>query len=553
MLRRSILQLSSCRSNGRIPIQITTQMPSYLASRRAISATPQSNEPKGPSTDEAAKSGISFPVILGGVAAGAASVVAYRTGYLDKYFGEKPHSTPVEAKVPVQDQHGLNSDKDSQEDLPSVGYSTDQGNSVLTSDVKPSEKDFVVDSGSSQDSSSKQVESQNQVNDTSEVEVPEHIIHTPEDQLPSSFVSTNESDDRTEDVPKQSEENVGLKKPEVIDHDQRKAVEITPSLQEETTASQDSGKNSMPVPQPSISDSPKDDLDDASKQPASLLGEYYLKNDSEEATLDSSKSEVRSAAALKALEEEMEEKLKAELENKANEAELELKKVQELAKAELAAAVAREKASQIEKMAEANLHINALCMAFYARSEEARQSHSVHKLALGALALEDALSKGLPIQQEIEALSTYLEGIDKDSLLDLVLLSLPEETRRNGTDTLLQLNQKFNALKGTIRHFSYIPPGGGGILSHSLANVASTLKVSEADQSGDGIESLMNKVANFLAQGKLSEAADALENGVKGTQAAEVVGDWVTRARNRAITEQALTLLQSYATSISLT
>ena len=58
----------------------------------------------------------------------------------------------------------------------------------------------------------------------------------------------------------------------------------------------------------------------------------------------------------------------------------------------------------------------------------------------GALALEDALSKGLPIQTEIETLHTYLEGIDKDSLLDLVLSCLPEETQSNGTDTLLQLN-----------------------------------------------------------------------------------------------------------------
>lgn len=90
-------------------------------------------------------------------------------------------------------------------------------------------------------------------------------------------------------------------------------------------------------------------------------------------------------------------------------------------------------------------------------------------------------------------------------------------------------------------------------MAHSLAHVASWLKVQEADQSGDGIESLMNRVDSFLAEGKLSEAADALENGVKGTQAAEVVGDWVRRARNRAVTEQALTLLQSYATSISLT
>ncbi|MCH92806.1 formation of crista junctions protein 1-like, partial [Trifolium medium] len=86
--------------------------------------------------------------------------------------------------------------------------------------------------------------------------------------------------------------------------------------------------------------------------------------------------------------------------------------------------------------------INALCMAFYARSEEARQSHAAQNFALRALALEDALSKGLPIQKEIESSQSYLEGIDKDSVLDLVLASLPEDTRNNGTDTQLQLKQK---------------------------------------------------------------------------------------------------------------
>jgi hypothetical protein len=59
-----------------------------------------------------------------------------------------------------------------------------------------------------------------------------------------------------------------------------------------------------------------------------------------------------------------------------------------------------------------------------------------------ALALEDALSKGLPIQKEIESSQSYLEGVDKDSVLDLVLASLPEDTRNNGTDTQLQLKQK---------------------------------------------------------------------------------------------------------------
>lgn len=75
----------------------------------------------------------------------------------------------------------------------------------------------------------------------------------------------------------------------------------------------------------------------------------------------------------------------------------------------------------------------------------------------------------------------------------------------------------------------------------------------EVDQSGDGIESIINKVECYLADGKIVEAAEVLEEGVKGTQAAEIVGEWVKRARNRAITEQALTLLQSYATSISVT
>ncbi|EXB80871.1 hypothetical protein L484_020130 [Morus notabilis] len=316
---------------------------------------------------------------------------------------------------------------------------------------------------------------------------------------------------------------------------------------------------------------------------------------------------AKAAAALKSLQEKLEEKYKTELEQKQREAESKLEKVEELGKAELAAKIVSEKAAQLERIAEANLNINALCMAFYARSEEARRSHSAHKLALGALALEDALSKGLPIQTEMEALHNYLEGIDKDSILDLG----PRIGRRTPVPKRLpyydRLGRKFNpictrpyppkerpfpgfepwtpganasapttvsrpafgprigilfklcgaaklfdALKGTLRHFSLIPPGGGGILAHSVAHLASWLKVKEADQSGDGIESLINKVESYLAEGKIAEAANVLEEGVQGTQASEIVRDWVRHARNRAITEQALALLQSYATSISL-
>lgn len=78
------------------------------------------------------------------------------------------------------------------------------------------------------------------------------------------------------------------------------------------------------------------------------------------------------------------------------------------------------------------------------------------------------------------------------------------------------------------------------------------IQVKEADQSGDGIESLINRVESFLADGKLLEAADTLEDGLKGSEASGVVADWVQKARNRAITEQSLSLLHSYATAASL-
>lgn len=262
------------------------------------------------------------------------------------------------------------------------------------------------------------------------------------------------------------------------------------------------------------------------------------------------KEKDKAAAAIKELKEKSEKKLAEELQRKDEEASLQVEKVKELAKAEQAAALAKEKASQIEQIAEANLNIDALCMAFYARSEEARQSHSVHKLALGTLALEEALSSGSPIRTEVDLLRKSLEGIDKDSLLELALSSLPEDVLEYGSDTRMELKQKFNSLKETIRHFSLIPSGGGGILTHAVAHVASTIKIKE-DQSGDGIESLISRVEDLIVAGDLSAAADALKGGLHGTEAEEIAAKWVNQARKRAIAEQTLALLHSYASSIT--
>ncbi|TVU16269.1 hypothetical protein EJB05_39822 [Eragrostis curvula] len=176
------------------------------------------------------------------------------------------------------------------------------------------------------------------------------------------------------------------------------------------------------------------------------------------------KEKMKHAAAIKELQEKAEQKLRDELHMKEEETSQQIEKLQELAKAELAAAVAKEKASQLEQIAEANLN--------------------------------------------------------------------------------------FNSLKETIRHFSLIPSGGGGILTHAVARVASSLKIKE-DTSGDGIESVINRVESLIVDGDLSTAADTLEGGLHGSEAEEIATEWVKQARKRAVAEQTLRLLHACASSIT--
>ncbi|KAK4721899.1 hypothetical protein R3W88_012132 [Solanum pinnatisectum] len=638
MLRRSILRLSAGQSVKRIPVEVTTQVPSYLFSRREFSVSPKQNgPPRGPGSTGKPKETVSLlpRFIIGSVALSAGFFAAYQTGYLDKYLIKEPHSSPELARegTDIQGVKELKESSEVSQDSETLGRPDADSKFVESDSLEQTDESIGTrqDLSGSEEPRATGSESQFQVNDSSEITGGEANYTEVKELSPSSH-RENVSPDETRLTSTQSpEDTLDMKSPEVsTDAVQSKAIEITPTPTQADTLQKENEASAM-SPEHVTSRAKMEDAPQHEEKPSSLLDEYYLRNgggatpttssdkqmvvedlgdsyiskdgklvldvlqviheaESRQAELDArlfaeekkymkeryekelkdararelmyaerealldkelKKERAKAIAALKSLKEKLEEEHKTELEEKEAEAELKLKKAQELGKAQLDAAIASEKASQIEKMAEANLHINALCMAFYARSEEVRQTHSVHKLALGLLALEDALSRGLPIQKEIEVLHTSLEGIDNNSLLDLVLSSLPEETQRYGSDTVLQLNNKFDTLKGTLRHFSLIPPGGGGILTHSLASVASWLKVREAGQSGDGIESLINKVESFLAQGKLSEAADALEKGLKDTHAAAVVDDWVKRARNRAITEQALTLLQSYATTIS--
>ncbi|XP_037479810.1 uncharacterized protein LOC119356920 [Triticum dicoccoides] len=603
MLRRCVRDLYPLRSLRRIPRPISSevQSPTFGQLRRnSTKASQQGSAQKsvpGPK-EEPSKSGSKVPkLLLGTLLVGAAGMAAYQAGYIDlQFMDEKLPSTireqnltkmyenlkfPFEQKVD-QKQTMLDPKNDIVQDtpmvLPAEGIPT-AGEQPTPAEEKETE---TVTQGTLPVQDEHGADTKLPSQDTLSVDIKPNVVNKAAGEVPlgqadkiSSTVSPVESSPTTAEVQKD---------PLGADVGEHKSLAETYLLQEEHDIPKDVSaketKSDGIVGGVKASDDGKimldiiDAIHAAEKKQADTdaytyseekrkLKERYEKElkdtrarelmyAEEAAILDKElkKEKMKAAAAVKELQEKTEQKLMDELQRKDEEASQQVEKVQELAKAELAAALAKEKASQIEQIAEADLNIDALCMAFYARSEEARQSHSVHKLALGTLALEEALSSGSPIRTEVDQLRKSLEGIDKDSLLELALSSLPEDVLKYGSDTQMELKQKFNSLKATVRHFGLIPSGGGGILTHAVAHVASNIKVEE-DPSGDGLESLISRVEDLIVGGDLTAAADALTGGLQGTAAEEAAAEWAKQARKRAIAEQTLTLLHSYASSIT--
>nr|CAB3488404.1 unnamed protein product [Digitaria exilis] len=150
------------------------------------------------------------------------------------------------------------------------------------------------------------------------------------------------------------------------------------------------------------------------------------------------------------------------------------------------------------------------------------------------------------LQRKDEETSQQVEKAQELAKAELAAAVAKEKATQ--IEQIAEANLNFNSLKQTIRHFSLIPEGGGGILTHALAHVASSIKIKE-DHSGDGVESLINRVESLIVEGDLSTAADTLEGGLQGSEAAEIATEWVKQARKRAIAEQTLTLLHACASS----
>ncbi|CAK9237290.1 unnamed protein product [Sphagnum troendelagicum] len=267
-----------------------------------------------------------------------------------------------------------------------------------------------------------------------------------------------------------------------------------------------------------------------------------------EKALDTHKE--RAEAQLRQQMQWAEERLCSELKKKEEHAISELEKMELLTQARTTAAVTLEKAKHLEDTKDLQIQVEALHKAFYARSEEAKVSHTTNKLALGALALEDAIIQGAPVGKEVELLMQAAGGFGIDEVVDMAVMSLPEDAFKEGTWTHNQLQEKFVHLQRPMRELGLIPAGQGGVLTHLLARAVAAIKVREVT-GGYGIEAVITKVEKCLENGKLLEAAATLEKGLEGTKGEEIVAEWVRQARNRVVAEQALTMVQAHAIAVA--
>lgn len=239
-----------------------------------------------------------------------------------------------------------------------------------------------------------------------------------------------------------------------------------------------------------------------------------------------------------------EERLRKELKRKEEDTKRELQKMELLTKAHTNAAVTAEKARQLEDTKELQIQVEALRRAYNARTEGARVSHTTHKLAMGAFAFEEALTRGAPLEEEVELLKQAAGG--NDELIDVALKSLPEDVLTKGTKTQIQLQREFESLQSPLRQLALIPAGQGGLLTHAMATAVAAMKVREGT-GREGVESVIATVEEYLANGELSRAAATLEQGVKGSRAEPFVSDWTRHVRSRVVAEQALALIQAHA------
>lgn len=225
----------------------------------------------------------------------------------------------------------------------------------------------------------------------------------------------------------------------------------------------------------------------------------------------------------------------------------------------------RERIQRMEALDETRVAVNALTETLAVNSANLEASHAALRLHVAVDALAEAAARGGATAEPVAALRACCAGLGAEgdagsraAFVEAVAATLP--TVKN-TPTVASLTCRLEDVTRAARRLALVPKTSGGVLTHVVSFLASTLRAKESvtssseddGLSSSGVEAALAAASDAMARGRLAEAAAALERGVKGSAAEAACAGWVADARERQRLEMAVAALRAHAAAETAT
>jgi vacuolar-type H+-ATPase subunit I/STV1 len=229
----------------------------------------------------------------------------------------------------------------------------------------------------------------------------------------------------------------------------------------------------------------------------------------------------------------------------------------------------RERIQRMEALDETRVAVNALTETLAVNSANLEASHKTLRLHVAVDALAEAAARGAATAEPVAALRACCAGGGAEgdagvAFVEAVTATLvTRKDEDEGTPTIASLTNRLEDVTRAARRLALVPKTSGGVLTHVVSFLASTLRakesvtseVSSSDDalSSSGVEAALATATHAMAAGRLAEAAAALEGGVKGSAAEALCAGWVKDARERQRLEMAVAVLRAHAAAETAT
>ena len=169
---------------------------------------------------------------------------------------------------------------------------------------------------------------------------------------------------------------------------------------------------------------------------------------------------------------------------------------------------------------------------------------NAHRFTAAVLNLQKSLQTSQPVLNQVKAVKKYA---DSDPLVEAVVSSLPGDLLESGAPDVDELKLRFNVLRDELRKVAMAPKDLPPSIAQGIGSLlASFYWVPSGPIQGDGNEEILSRANYTLGLNDLPSTLKELES-IQDPVSQSLMVDWVRKAKNRMVAEQAVNALQSQA------